>query len=221
MQFKVLLIMKDAKKHLESLSEIKNLMERSTKFISLSGLSGVFAGIFALGGAAMAYVRMNNYNYSSSLFREPVQNRFIHQLTLELIGIAILVLVLSVLVGIFLTRRESKKNDQNIWDKNSQLLLINLLIPLVAGGIFCLTLIYHGLFYMVAPCTLLFYGLALVNASKYTLDDVKYLGFLEILLGLINAFFVGKGLFFWAIGFGILHIVYGTVMHFKYNRKTV
>jgi hypothetical protein len=141
-------------------------------------------------------------------------------LTLELVGIAVGVLAISLIAGIILTIRESKKNDQSIWDKNSMLLLVNLLIPLVAGGIFSLILIYHNLFVLVAPATLIFYGLALVNCSKYTITEVKYLGILEIILGLVSAFFVGKGLFFWAIGFGILHIVYGTLMHFKYNRKT-
>jgi hypothetical protein len=142
-----------------------------------------------------------------------------YALTLELIGIALVVLAISLIAGVILTIKESKKNAQSIWDKNSMLLLTNLLIPLVTGGIFSLILLYHNLFVLVAPATLIFYGLALVNCSKYTITEIKYLGLLEIALGLISAIFVGKGLFFWAIGFGILHIIYGTVMHFKYNKN--
>lgn len=213
--------MDNTKQHLESLSEIKNLMERSSKFISLSGLSGIVAGITALAGATFAYLRLNYYLNTSSFDRyttRAISSNDLTTLTIELIGIAAVVLIISVSAGILLTIKETKKNKQSIWDKNSKLLLINLLIPLFAGGIFGLILIYHQLFVLIAPITLIFYGLALVNASKYTLNDIKYLGILEIILGLISAVFVGKGLLFWAIGFGILHIVYGTLMHFKYNR---
>ena len=215
--------MEETKKHLDSLSEIKNLMERSTKFISLSGLSGIIAGITALIGAAIAYLRLDFYLGSVSMNYVTARNvtvESMNTLTLELIGIALVVLAISLIAGILLTIKESKKNGQSIWDKNSILLLSNLMIPLVAGGIFCLILLYHNLFILVAPATLIFYGLALVNSSKYTITEIKYLGILEIILGLISAIFVGKGLFFWAIGFGILHIIYGTLMHFKYNKNS-
>lgn len=214
--------MNDTKQHLESLTEIRNLMERSSKFISLSGLSGVIAGVTALAGAAFAHHRMANYFNSTSiefLTTRHSSGSSITDLMIELIGIAIGVLVISLVAGVLLTIRESKKNKQSIWDKNSLLLLGSLLIPLIAGGLFCLILIYQGLFLLVAPMTLLFYGLALVNCSKYTLNEVKYLGILEIILGLVSAIFIGKGIYFWAIGFGVLHIIYGIFMHFKYNRK--
>lgn len=214
--------MKKKQKHLDSLSEIKNLMERSTKFISLSGLSGIVAGITALIGSSLAYLRLDFYLGSTSLDYATSRSVTIddmNTLTFELIGIALTVLVISLVAGVLLTIKESKKNNQSIWDKNSMMLLSNLLIPLVSGGIFCLILIYHEAYVLVAPCTLIFYGLALVNSSKYTLNDVKYLGLLEITLGLLSAIFVGQGLLFWSIGFGVLHIVYGTIMHFKYNRN--
>ena len=215
--------MEETKKHLDSLSEIKNLMERSTKFISLSGISGVIAGITALIGAAIAYLRLDYYIGTVSMDYSTTRNvtlESIQTLTIELIGIALAVLFISVIAGIVLTIKETKKNGQSIWDKNSMLLLSNLLVPLGTGGMFCLILIYHNLFVLVAPATLIFYGLALVNSSKYTVTEIKYLGILEIILGLLSAIFVGKGLFFWSIGFGILHIIYGTLMHFKYNKKS-
>lgn len=215
--------MDNTNQHLESLSEIKSLMERSTKFISLSGLSGIVAGITALMGAVFAYLRLDHYLGAASLDyarSRSIPSEAMNALTLELIGIALVVLTISLVAGVILTIKESKKNAQSIWDKNSILLLTNLLIPLVTGGIFSLILLYHNLFILVAPATLIFYGLALVNCSKYTITEIKYLGILEIVLGLISAIFVGKGLFFWAIGFGVLHIVYGTLMHFKYNKNS-
>lgn len=214
--------MENSKQHLEALSGIKELMEKSTKFISLSGLSGVIAGITALIGAFIANLRIDYYlnsTFTKTRLEMYLSENLMEDLAVELFIIATIVLVISVTFGILLTMRESKKNDQHIFGKNSKLLLINLIVPLVAGGIFCLILVYHGLFYLLAPTTLLFYGLALFNCGKYTLGEIKYLGILQIMLGLISAVFIGKGLLFWSIGFGILHIVYGALMHFKYNNK--
>ena len=69
-----------------------------------------------------------------------------------------------------------------------------------------------------APASLIFYGISLVNASKYTLTDIRYLGVMEIILGLINTQFIDYGLYFWATGFGLLHIIYGAMMWWKYER---
>ena len=76
----------------------------------------------------------------------------------------------------------------------------------------------YKIFGLVAPTTLLFYGLALYNAGKYTLDEIRYLGVSEIILGLLGCIFIGYGLMFWALGFGVLHIVYGFMMWWKYER---
>lgn len=191
---------------LQALSDIRSMMERSSRFISLSGLSGVFAGTFALIGAWAAYHSLQTASYT--------QGEFYTFFFLD----AGLVLLASFATGILLTIRNAKKKGQSIWDATVKRLLINLLIPLAAGGLFCLALLNQGIIEMIAPATLIFYGLALINASKYTLSDVRYLGFAEILLGLIAAFFLHAGLLFWALGFGLLHIVYGIGMYYRYER---
>jgi hypothetical protein len=135
----------------------------------------------------------------------------------QLVVTAIIILLLSIFGGIYFTIRKSKKEDLPIWTNTTKQLLINLFVPLIAGGIFCCALLYHQLFIFITPATLLFYGLALINASKYTYDEIYYLGIFEIILGLAAAFFLEKGLLFWAIGFGLLHILYGIKMYRKYN----
>ncbi|AZI20990.1 hypothetical protein [Chryseobacterium taklimakanense] len=198
----------------EDLSHIRSMMERSSRFISLSGLSGVFAGSIALVGAIYVYFVLTRYGIN---YLDGDSNIFSPDLVRELSLIGTVILVLAVLSGYFFTARKSKANNLKIWDTTTKRLLINFAIPLVTGAIFCLALFYHHLFVFVAPATLVFYGLALVNASKYTLTDVQNLGYFEIVLGLISLFFLGWGLLFWAIGFGILHIVYGLIMHKKYR----
>ena len=209
--------------HLEALQDIRSMMERSSRFISLSGLSGVAAGICALIGAAATYVYLgiqpfNNRETYYELARstEKWGMGYMQFFILD----ALLVLVAAISFGIFFTTRKARRNNQKIWDSTSRRLLFNLAVPLAAGGIFCLGLIKHGYFGLVAPSTLIFYGLALVNGSKYTLSDIRYLGYCEIGLGLLSIFFLGYGLEFWALGFGVMHIVYGTIMYFKYEAKT-
>ena len=93
------------------------------------------------------------------------------------------------------------------------------MIPFLTGGFFILFLIEKEILGLVAPLTLIFYGLACVNASKYTLRDVRYLGITIIIIGLLATEFSGYALEFWALGFGICHIVYGSMMYFKYDRN--
>lgn len=208
---------KDYQDRLKDISEIRNLMEESTRFISLSGLSGVSAGVVALFGAAGTYrylksVDIYNEMQLGSTFRPSSAQLW------DLIGIALLIMICAAAAASFFTIRRAKKSDKKIWTQASQRMAINLIIPLVAGAVFCIEMAYFGHPGHVAPATLIFYGLALLNAGKYTLREIRYLGISEIVLGLIAGFITGYGIIFWAIGFGVLHIVYGTVMYLKYER---
>ena len=196
------------------LASIRSLMERSSKFISLSGLSGILAGVYALIGAATAYYLIGhpNINYTDVTFLQLLN------VLPYLIGIAIIVLVASVLTAILLSYQKAKRNGQPIWGNTSKALLFHMAVPLLTGGLLMLIFLYRGYFGIVAPASLIFYGLALIGASNFTFVDVKFLGLCQIILGLIAACLPGYGLVFWAFGFGVLHIVYGSVMYFKYDR---
>lgn len=212
--------MDNIKDPLSQIAEIRKMMAESGRFISLSGLSGVFAGFYALIGVAAFYFYMQkelSIGYSELAHRSPVDIS-INFYTFCFLD-AFLVLSASLITGVFFTTRNARKNNQKVWSSATQKLLINLAIPLVSGGIFCLSLIYHNLPAWAAPASLIFYGLALINASKYTLEDVKYLGLTELILGLLACWFIGFGLTFWAIGFGICHIIYGLFMYVKYEAK--
>jgi len=201
-------------KYLEDISEIKNIMNRSSRFISLSGMSGVLAGMFALVGAYLAYMivyESPNPNVIGSDIILSTEQIF----DLTILGIS--VMILALISGVLLSMRKAKKNGEKIWDTSSQRLIINFLIPLSTGAIVCLIMIQKGLIIYVAPLTLLFYGLSCVHASKYTIGGVRYLGITIILIGLIATYFTGYGLLFWAIGFGLCHIIYGALMYFKYE----
>lgn len=204
---------------LQDVKDIRRLMERSTRFISLSGLSGIAAGICALAGAAIArfvifekyYVEYNERGYfTSSDF---------NALRVQLILLAVGIFAAAFLSAFYFTWRKSSQQGDSLWNPVSRRLFWNLAIPLAAGAFFILSMLQYNEWRFVAPACLLFYGLALVNASKYTLTDIRYLGYCQVILGLINMQWIGYGLYFWAFGFGILHIVYGIVMWWKYERS--
>ncbi|MEP5255312.1 MAG: hypothetical protein ABJQ39_09665 [Winogradskyella arenosi] len=195
--------------YLNDISEIKNLMHKSSRFISLSGLSGIMAGIYALIGAALTYYLVDTYSYGTLL----LDGWIFRSVMLVLFFVA----SFSIVTGIILTTRKAKKNGEEIWNQSSRRLIFNFLIPLVAGGLYILIILSQGRYGQTGGLMLIFYGLALVNASKYSLGDIKYLGFIEMTLGLIATAFPGYGFWLWVIGFGFMHIIYGTWMHFKYD----
>ena len=204
---------------LETLQDIKRIMERSSRFLSLSGLSGLAAGICALAGAWFANNKIVPYH---DRYNDPEHfdtTIIFDDLKMKLLLIAAIVLVAALLSSFYFTWRRAKQNQLPLWDPTSKKLLINMLIPLITGGLFILAMLQHDEWRYIAPACLVFYGLALVNASKYTLTDIRYLGLLEIVLGLVNTQFLGYGLYFWAFGFGVLHIVYGAIMWWKYERS--
>ncbi len=209
--------MSEIKKRIEDLAHVRSLMEESTRFVSLSGLSGVGVGVTALIGAAIGYQYLNQMAWwTMRNSYEPVS--LTEKEWYTLVGIALSILAAAILVAAFFTIRNTRKQGKNIWTRAGQRMVINLMVPLAAGGIFCLQLKMAGELIMIAPATLLFYGLALVNAGKYTLREVRLLGLSEIALGLLAGFWPGNGLLFWVVGFGVLHIAYGLYMYVRYER---
>jgi len=205
---------------LQEISDIKRIMERSSRFISLSGLSGIAAGLCALTGAYFAKNILNEY-YVEYNHGVGYTDKNFESLKFELLAVAGIVLVAALILSFIFTWRRAKQNHLPVWDLTARKLMWNMLIPLITGGLFILALLQHNEWRFIAPACLIFYGLGLVNGSKYTLTDIRYLGYLEIVLGLTNTQFTGYGLYFWAVGFGILHIIYGALMWWKYEKSPV
>ncbi len=204
--YKVLLMSNS--EHIKAIHEIRKMMHKSARFLSLSGLSGLFAGSYALIAAFIAFQKLGvNNDYKS--FGESLN---------FYLGLAAITLIMAFLTAFYFTRRKAIKDGVTVWNETVKHATINLFIPLVTGGIFILALLNLELYGLLAPACLIFYGLALVNVSRYTFDEIRQLGLLEIALGLANCFFIGYGLLFWAIGFGILHISYGIYMYYKYEK---
>jgi len=221
--------MKPATNPLDQLTEIRAIMERSSRFISLSGLSGVGAGVVALAGAAVGHWYLRAH-YATQGYMGPENNGFGQLMTGSeatrqealpfLLELASVVILVALLVAFFFTQRRARQHGLALWGPLGRRLALSLAIPLAAGGLFCLMLYLRGAAGLVVPGMLLFYGLALLNASKYTLDEIRWLGLTEIGLGLVATLFPDLGLSFFAFGFGLCHIGYGLLMYNRYERTS-
>lgn len=212
--------MENHKEQLEAIRDIRNLMERSSRFLSLSGLAGIVIGIAAIVGIAAAYARMglaiDQGGYHTLILNENGEpNGDIFRFLLMDV---LLVLVFSIVTVTIMAMKKADKQGLPKWDGTAKRMAVQLAVPMLSGAILSMILLRHGLIEFIAPISLIFYGLALFNASKYTVDDIQYFGIAEILTGLIAAIFIDYGLLFWAFGFGVLHIVYGTRIYFKYEK---
>jgi MFS family permease len=212
--------MEDKNQYMESIQEIRSMMERSSKFMSLSGLSGIGAGITALISGTIAsiylgYIKLFDTEQGGITTTTVSYNSIIFFLIL-----AVATILVAIALSYVFTRRNAKKKNLPIWNKSAKLVTVSMLIPLITGGLFILALVFKFKIYgLVAPSMLIFYGLALVNAGKYTVSHTHWLGLAEIAIGLAALWFYGFGLIFWMLGFGIFHLVYGTAMYFKFERN--
>lgn len=201
--------MKEERDYIRDIAEIRSMMERSSKFLSLSGWAGIMAGIYALAGSYIAY-NIYAFNPDGIVYTFPDLH--------NIIFLAIVVLVLAIGTAIFLSYKKAGKKGEKAWNTTSRRLLTNMAVPLLTGGILILILLAKGLTGLMVPLTLLFYGLAIYNASKFTYGEIKFLGLIQIGLGLLSLWVIGYSLLLWAVGFGVVHIAYGIYMHFSYER---
>lgn len=205
----------NATKSLDDLAQIRSIMERSKKYLSLSPWAAIMAGVYALMGAGYAYWKIY---YAPEILYYQLGGETKGTSLFSLLSIAVAVFLLAAGTALWLNYRKASKAGEKLWSKTAIRLAINFIIPMIAGGIFLLILFYRGYYSLLAASSLLFYGLALLNAGNFTFTDIRSLGISEIVIGLLAAAFPGKGLFFWALGFGVMHILYGVLMYWKYER---
>lgn len=212
MQYKVLFMNRD---YIKDIQDIKTIMEDRSRFLSLSGLSGILSGIYALTGAFVAdYIARR----ADTIAYTDIKNGLLSPIVQQLFLIGVVVFILALVTAYYFTFQKAKRNNEKIWNIASIKALKSFAVPFLTGGVFVILLLWKGYLLMVASSTLIFYGLALYAASRYTYRDVAALGVCEVIIGLAAMGFPGYGLYFWALGFGVLHIIYGIIMHFKYDR---
>lgn len=197
-------------KETEDIKVIREMMEKSSKFLSFNGLSIVFAGLFAIAGAAFAHFFING--------TLRIEYNTTQQMVILLVD-ALIVLALSTGAVTFFCWKKARTNNETLFNGTTRRAAYSILLPLLAGGIFSLVFLFRGEIHIVCAATLTFYGIGLVNTSKYTFPELNYLGIVEVALGLAALFLPTASLALWTIGFGLCHIITGVIMYFKYETK--
>jgi hypothetical protein len=210
--------MENNKEHLDAINEIKVLMERSSKFVSLSGISGISAGVVAIAGVSIlsVYLKIGFFEQVKAIM---IQNKELNSINVIFIFLfAIFVFILAFILALFFSSKKAKKKKMIFWDIMAKRVFINHFIFFLTGGIFCFILFYYGIYFLIVASMLIFYGLALINISKFTFNEIAQLGIIEICLGIFSGFVTVYPLLMWLIGFGILHLIYGAYVYFKYEK---
>lgn len=203
--------MKEKQDYLRDLTEIRSMMERSSKFLSLSGWAGIMAGVYAFAGAHIAFWHLGFnphevfYSYDAESLR-------------YLIILGIIILVLAISNAVVVSRQKAKKKGESAWNPVSKKMLSDMAVPLLAGGFLLLVFIARGMLGLLIPATLIFYGLALHNGGRYTFSEIRILGIAQILLGLSSIYYMEYSIFIWSAGFGAVHVLYGIYMFFRYGK---
>lgn len=212
MYFKVLLNMKKPE---EELAEIKSMMERSTRFLSLSGLSGILAGVYALAAAGIAWYWIY---FPSSSWSDGTESLSFRDLLNRMLMLGLGTLIAAVSTAYFLSKKKGTAATQPFWSPASKRFLQSLFLPVTLGGFFCFSLLHESAFELIPAAMLLFYGIGLVQSAQFTLGEIRNLGFSVVTLGLIASFHPEVGLLCWALGFGVFHLIYGSMMYYRHER---
>ena len=207
----------------EELASIRNMMEKSSKFSNLSGLSVFLTGLLTIIAASVIYFDIGfsysdvEISYSQLIHNEGTKENLDQKIRL-LSLIASVILILSIIILYVTASKKTKKEGIKLFNPTFQRTARSLFVPLISGGIFSFFLIHHQIYGLVAPATLIFYGLGLIAASRNSYEELEILGYVQLMLGIIASYFMGAGLLFWVIGFGLGHILFGGYLHFKYDK---
>ncbi|MBQ1408707.1 MAG: hypothetical protein IIY87_03000 [Bacteroidales bacterium] len=189
---------------LRDIKDIRSMMERSSRFLSISGWGVAAVGIIAIVAAWIAYKVFSDgtlFGYTHYLWA--------YKTKVAVVGSLILVVFCGMIVffsSVIMARRRGVKF---VFDKTMRRTVLNFSIPLLAGGILCLALVLEGHYGLTSSIMLIFYGLALINCHHFSHPVLGTLGYLELLLGLVDCFTVTHALLLWAVGFGLLHLIFG------------
>lgn len=205
----------------KTLSDIRDMMSKSSRFQSVSGYSIVVVGLLAAVASLITAVFIgveNGFPCSEKLQHFAVMDTAVRTKSIAITGMVLF--ALSLLTVFFFAYIKSKRHQLRFaFDKRMGQMLLDFFIPLAVGGVLSIVLVMQQHYGLTSSIMLIFYGLALVNCSHYTYPVFRYLGYVELLLGIIDCFTMSHALLTWFLGFSVAHIVFGIVYILLFDRK--
>ncbi|MEW6510686.1 MAG: hypothetical protein AB1428_06960 [Bacteroidota bacterium] len=182
--------------------DLRSATAQPTRLLTLTGLPGILAGLIGTGGAAGAHAVVTSEGGEASKIG-----------FIALIGAGAALLTIG--CSAFHSARRLSHWGKTAWSAADREVVREMATPLLAGLMFTAVLVMHRMFMAIPGSLLVFYGLSLDAAAKATRPEVRWLAWIEIALGMIAFVFTEHALTYWAVGFGISHILYGGLMYFK------
>lgn len=199
----------------EHLRVIRQTMERSTKYSTLSGLSGVLIGLVAIVGVVVT----NSIIRQAPAFTVRSQaelrslNAFQHRQFAELAAIWTTVLVLAIAIDFVANKRRAARVGKTVMSPIGGHIILAALPAFFAGAVITYFFIMHNLAFSVWGVWMLCYGLAICAVGLFSVKPVSVLGAAFVLAGAVTLLLPPSAqLPMMALTFGGFHIGYGILM---------
>jgi len=189
-------------------------MERHSSFFSLSGFTGILIGI--VGCIAIFLVDTMTHGYGINF--DGFSQLPILFLEIGIMVIGILTIVLSLFILWKRGRNKAKKNKQGLWNAFAKKQRINLLLLLLVFLVILILIGSKGYYRLITPLLLSFYGLLLLNLSRFQSKSLLFLGLATLILGIVSYVSYTDKIFLLALGVGIFPIIYG-LLTFNKSKK--
>lgn len=182
---------------IDNLQFIRETMERSAVFTSVPGYGGALMGATAMGAAIIAYNQSRVENWLIVWLVEAV---------------------LAFAIGLFALWQKAKNSNVSLASVPARKFASAFAPPIIAGIILTALFYYRG-FYPFLPCVwLTLYGTAVVTGGAFSVRIVPIVGWIFVAFGAVAAFAPSSwGNLLMALGFGVLHIVFGLIVARRYG----
>jgi hypothetical protein len=177
---------------MEDLRFIRQTMERGAAFTAVPGWGGVGMGISAVVAAAIAAGQAT------------VEGWFLVW-TLEA--------AFAVAIGAVAIHRKASRADLPVLSGAGRKFLLSFLPPALAGAVLTVALWQAGASSLLPGAWLVLYGAAVVTGGTFSVKIVPVMGVCFMVLGVVALLATpAAGDLFMAVGFGGLHVIFGTII---------
>lgn len=186
----------------ENLRVIRELMERSTKYSTFSGPSGILAGAASIVGCVVTH---------SLATRPPGSDSF----RIPFLITWSMVILFAIGADFLLMKRRAARVGKRIVSRLGKQMVFAAGPGLGTGVLLTLYLLQHNMLTNVYPFWMLSYGIAVCAVGQFSQREVKALGVAFLLAGTLTLLMPGWGLPLMALSFGGFHIIYALLISRK------
>jgi len=177
---------------MEDLRFIRQTMENGNAFTAVPGWGGVGMGVTALAASAIAAGQETAGSW---------------------LGVWAIEAVLAAAIGAWAIERKARRFELPVLSGTGRKVLLGFAPPALAGIIITVALWTAGATELIPGAWLLLYGVAVVAAGTFSVRVVPLMGACFMILGVLTLLVVpGAGNLMLALGFGALHVVFGTII---------